>query len=388
MINIVHRNLHVGRIDSQTSDLVPNPFVWSRAEQPDADAVVYVNEYSHVSGRARQAGTKPRILFVAEPVVVHPPQYHRWSWRQFHRIISCNPLLAEESRRFHYLPVISYGYPFPSGHGFSGAPCNRAQLLSRRNAICQVVGAKHSLLSSELYTVRRDVAHWFHRHGSLPLNVYGRPAMHVPNYRGGTDDKLATMQQYRFSLCFENSYHPRWTRGYMTEKLLDSLQAEAVPIYMGCSNVEDYVPTDCFIDYRTLGNPAELDAFLKGLTTEDYVGYVERARSFLASYQPEEEHNARRLYQLIADLVENTSAGCRESALGPLPPDFLQSGVSLRDRLSFHLSCGILRRPGAARRLMRGHARLQRWTRRHGSDLEPERSSKLTQNNRGTSRDS
>ncbi len=39
-------------------------------------------------------------------------------------------------------------------------------------------------------------------------------------------NKKNTMQEYRYSLCFENSYHP----GYVTEKLLDGYCAGTIPI--------------------------------------------------------------------------------------------------------------------------------------------------------------
>jgi len=42
-------------------------------------------------------------------------------------------------------------------------------------------------------------------------------------------NKIKTMEKYRYSLCFENSYHP----GYITEKLLDGYCAATIPIYWG-----------------------------------------------------------------------------------------------------------------------------------------------------------
>ena len=43
-------------------------------------------------------------------------------------------------------------------------------------------------------------------------------------------NKLATIKNYCFSLCTENSYHP----GYVTEKLIDSFLSGSIPIYWGC----------------------------------------------------------------------------------------------------------------------------------------------------------
>jgi hypothetical protein len=282
--------------------------------------------------------------------VVHPPDYARRVWRRFDAVVTCNPILASESSRFHCLPVISYGYPFPAGHGISGAPCTREQLRSRRNAVCQIVGAKSSLLSQELYSQRRSISLWFHEHSQIAFDVFGVPPMNVPNYRGAVDSKLETLQQYRYALCFENCHDPRWSRGYLTEKILDCFHASTVPVYLGCSNVEEYVPGDCFIDYRRFDGPQDLERFLAGLTEDDYVGYADRIWEFLDAYRPQEKHHADRLYETVAAIVREPP-GSDRAGRGDWPVDYPNSGVSPRDRLAFHVSCLILRYPGLVKAL-------------------------------------
>ena len=44
--------------------------------------------------------------------------------------------------------------------------------------------------------------------------------------------KHQTLQNYRYTLCFENSYYP----GYITEKLFDTFSAGTIPIYWGFSS--------------------------------------------------------------------------------------------------------------------------------------------------------
>lgn len=43
------------------------------------------------------------------------------------------------------------------------------------------------------------------------------------------DNKIAFLSQYKFNICFENSY----TNGYITEKIIDAKKANSVPIYWG-----------------------------------------------------------------------------------------------------------------------------------------------------------
>jgi len=42
-------------------------------------------------------------------------------------------------------------------------------------------------------------------------------------------DKIRKLSQYRYSLCFENTFTP----GYVTEKIVDSFLAGSIPIYWG-----------------------------------------------------------------------------------------------------------------------------------------------------------
>lgn len=101
-----------------------------------------------------------------------------------------------------------------------------------------------------------------------------------PLYRGKVASKQATMQQYRFSICYENV---RDLPGYITEKIFDSFFAGCVPVYWGASNIDDYVPEDCFIDRRKFANHEALYQFLISMREQDYIGYQERIAAFLMS---------------------------------------------------------------------------------------------------------
>lgn len=43
------------------------------------------------------------------------------------------------------------------------------------------------------------------------------------------DDKVSFLRQFKFNICFENSY----TNGYITEKIIDAKKADTIPIYWG-----------------------------------------------------------------------------------------------------------------------------------------------------------
>jgi hypothetical protein len=71
------------------------------------------------------------------------------------------------------------------------------------------------------------------------------------NIGGPVSDKRAFLARYKFTIAFENSSHP----GYTTEKILEPMAAESLPIYWGNPLVErDFNPRSfvSFFDYGSL----------------------------------------------------------------------------------------------------------------------------------------
>lgn len=99
-------------------------------------------------------------------------------------------------------------------------------------------------------------------------------------YKGSIDSKINTLGSYKFNVCFENS---KSDNGYITEKIMDSFNFGCVPVYLGCSNLSDYIPIGTFIDYRLFNSPEELYGFLKGISDKEYLNYQEKIYNFLNS---------------------------------------------------------------------------------------------------------
>jgi len=97
-------------------------------------------------------------------------------------------------------------------------------------------------------------------------------------WRGTVPDKLKTMSEYRFSLCFENCIAP----GYISEKLFDCLATGSIPIYYGAPDVTDLVPAECFIDFRKFRSYRELHGYLVSLSDEAILQYREAILRFLS----------------------------------------------------------------------------------------------------------
>eukprot|EP01113_Clastostelium_recurvatum_P050461 TRINITY_DN9563_c0_g1_i1.p1 TRINITY_DN9563_c0_g1~~TRINITY_DN9563_c0_g1_i1.p1 ORF type:complete len:378 (+),score=70.69 TRINITY_DN9563_c0_g1_i1:17-1150(+) len=86
--------------------------------------------------------------------------------------------------------------------------------------------------------------------------------------------KVKAMREYKFYLAFENSNFD----DYVTEKVYDAFAAEVVPIYMGASNIDDYIPSpDSVIKVSDYASPQALAEYLLQLSQDEdaYLKYFD-----------------------------------------------------------------------------------------------------------------
>lgn len=98
-------------------------------------------------------------------------------------------------------------------------------------------------------------------------------------YKGEIDDKIKLLSGFKYSICFENIAD---VSGYITEKLFDCFKAKCVPIYWGASNIEKYIPKDCFIDFRDFLDYEKLLDYLVSINESKYNKYIENIERLLA----------------------------------------------------------------------------------------------------------
>jgi len=78
------------------------------------------------------------------------------------------------------------------------------------------------------------------------------------NIKGDVWNKHVGLDEYFFSVACENSIQ----KNYISEKFWDTILTESIPIYLGCSNITDYIPSNCFIN-------------LNGMTIEEMVKTID-----------------------------------------------------------------------------------------------------------------
>lgn len=282
---------------------------------------------------ARRTDVVLSAFFAFECPVVLPSLYgdlHRIG-RGFRRVFSFS---TEDSLRpFVRAPVRLTRFMLPQS--FDDVHSHLWDRRDRQFLVMVAANKRTSVDVNELYTERLRAIEFFNRYREIDLygrgwdGPPGRMASRVPRilqrlerpvrirwealrprkdpvwtavrraYRGPTDDKADTLSRYTFSVCFENSVLDGW----ITEKIFDCFYAGTVPIYWGASDVERWIPRECYVDMRQFEGYEDLRAFLHSLADDEIEAYRVAARDFLRSerFRP---FSKQTFAELIGRLVE------------------------------------------------------------------------------------
>lgn len=116
------------------------------------------------------------------------------------------------------------------------------------------------------------------------FDLYGRGDFEGPHFCGEIADKWDGLVDYRYSLAIENYSGPH----YFSEKLTDALLAWCMPIYWGCTNLEEYLPADSFvrIDIEADDAPERVrEVVNSNLREQNLDAIAEARRRLLEEYQ-------------------------------------------------------------------------------------------------------
>lgn len=214
--------------------------------------------------------TKKKILFMWEPPVVKKNLYHKTFHQQFKRIYTWDDDLVDNKKYFKfYYPVLR---PLEQD----------LPAFEHRKLLTQVSCNKVSKHARQLYTEREKVIQFFEDKPAGGFDFYGHNwhKKGYKNFKGTVENKIETLKQYRFSVCYENMCD---VKGYVTEKIFDCFAAGTIPIYWGASNIADYVPKNCFIDRRDFKDFSEVYNYIRTMDKATYETYLQNIAAFLRS---------------------------------------------------------------------------------------------------------
>jgi len=135
-----------------------------------------------------------------------------------------------------------------------------------------------------------------------------------PGHENWESDKIWILNRYRYVSAIENSVG----LDYVTEKVYDGLAAGAVPLYLGASNVWDFLPSsDSIISLRDFPSPTAVAEYLKWLDGDAEIKLGEENHDQL---RLESKHHMWRIHppsvhfqnlQQLSDFTGSASYPCR-----------------------------------------------------------------------------
>lgn len=203
--------------------------------------LVYPRTLTHFAPRA---GISARIsLIMGEPSVIHAKHHRllRFSHRRFHRILTFAQPLLDRLPNARLLPF-----------GTTWVPDWRDLAIEKTRMASLVASAKRD---SEGHRLRHRIADWC-REAAPDVALIG--GGYAPFER--KSDGLAP---FRYSVVIENVQE----QNYFSEKLVDCLLCETVPIYWGCPNLDAFLDPVGIIQCRS---EADIRAALAAMSAEDY----------------------------------------------------------------------------------------------------------------------
>jgi hypothetical protein len=118
--------------------------------------------------------------------------------------------------------------------------------------ISTLCGTKNSC-TTLAYSLRIELYKRQNEFKNFPITFFRshRQTPHLEDYGNNPfimDSKLPLFEGYQFSITIENCR----TRNYFSEKLLDCLKQKVIPIYCGCTNIDEYFDTSGWIFFDTV----------------------------------------------------------------------------------------------------------------------------------------
>lgn len=238
----------------------------------DVHAIISITNVNENLLNNLKAYPKERCwLFIFEPPVylptIYDPIYTNWFSKIF--VLFDDLVDNQQYFKFYYpFPRQSFNYPLKN--------------FNEKKLCVLISGNKKSSHPNELYSERKNLYSFFLDLKTDECDLYGKGWDTLPTWKGVIGSKWEILKNYKFNICYENM---KDQYGYITEKIFDSFVSGCVPIYLGASNIDEYVPKNCFIDRREFSSNLELYQFLKNMEESTYENYISSIKQYFESPQ-------------------------------------------------------------------------------------------------------
>lgn len=216
-----------------------------------------------------------RYLILWEGKAVFQENFDLNNHLNYSKILTWDDDLVDNIKYFKFsLPIAKYTK-------------SKYTLFDDRKLLVNISSNKKSNYAFELYSKRLELINYFNLNKPKDFDLYGMgwdletlELNQITTYKGIINSKNSILSNYKFSICFENNADQC---GNITEKIFDSLKAFCIPIYLGAPNIEKYIPSDCFIDFRNFDSLFQLDNYISLFTIVDFEKFRLANEAFLDS---------------------------------------------------------------------------------------------------------
>lgn len=197
-------------------------------------------------------GTRARVsVMLLEPRAVH----HRHMalialfQKRFHRVLTADTKLMAQCANAVFFPIAGSWVP------------DWQSLPLEKHAMCSLIASAKAKQAG--HKLRHDLVAWCRETGQ-DVQIMGR------GYKP-FDRKSDGLAPYRYSIVIENCRE----QNYFSEKLIDALLCDTVPIYWGCPNIGDFFDTDGMVICET---KADIQAAVAAMSQADYAARLPALR--------------------------------------------------------------------------------------------------------------
>ncbi len=210
------------------------------------------------------------ISYLWEPPLIHPWDYNKESHINFSKVFTILDDLVDNKKYFKFYNV-QPTFKFQE----NSIPFEQRKLCTMMS------GNKYSNDPDNLYAKRREIINFFEKQNTNEFEFYGFDwnKNEYKNYKGYAWSKLETCKKYKFCICYENTKN---LNGYITcENVFFPFISGSIPIYWRSGNLDNYFPTNCYIDGSQFKSPQELYDFMQNFTKEQYNEYIKNIKNYL-----------------------------------------------------------------------------------------------------------
>ena len=152
------------------------------------------------------------------------------------------------------------------------------------------------VVSNKNCKIRNDFFHLLSKYKKVDSG--GR---YLNNVGGSVPDKLAFIQDYKFVIAFENKSSP----GYITEKIIEPMRVQSVPIYWGDWEVGKDFNANSFVNIHDFSSLKEAVKYIIKLDNDDDAYKKMLAEPWLINNKVNEDFLEDSLLKKLVSVIDN-----------------------------------------------------------------------------------